>query len=366
MNAPRSRASWLLPLVVPLLLLTSCGTANPAPPAIDRTTELQQKFGSLAPGSTLHLDATTYRHSGVLKIRVPNVTIEGDGTVLAATNELTSSVQVTANGVTLSGLTFTGPTTGTRRSGLDQHKLVISGQNDIVRDVTVRGSAAAGVFVDGAKGFTIDHVTVSDTLADGVHMTGGASGGTVSDVTTSGTGDDGVAVVSYSDDGLCSDITERNITVNGNRWGRGITVVGGTRITISGFNVSNTSAAGLYIASEGNPYFTQSTSQVSASNGTITSANVGSVVQGAVLVYAGHAGRSVSGVQVSDATIGSTPAKAGRDVAVLADGGGTVNGISFSRIALVDNSVQPFVTNAPASATTISGWTVNGTATQVR
>ena len=206
-------------------------------------------------------------------------------------------------------------------------------------------------------------MTVSDTLADGVHMTGGASGGTVSDVTTSGTGDDGVAVVSYSDDGLCSDITERNITVNGNRWGRGITVVGGTRITISGFAVSNTSAAGLYIASEGNPYFTQSTSQVSASNGTITSANIGSVVQGAVLVYAG---RGVSGVQVSDVTIGSTPAKAGRDVAVLADGGGAVDGISFSRITLVSNSVQPFVTNAPRSATTTSGWTVNGTATEVR
>lgn len=363
------RASWrraVLPVgLAVLFMITGCGSAATAPPNTDHTQELQNRFDALAPGSTLQLDSGTYRHSGVLKIRVPNVTIKGNGTTLAATNDLTSSVQVTADGVSISGITFAGATGGTRQSGLDQHKLVISGTNDTVRDVNIRGSAAAGLFVDGAKGFTIDRVNVSDTLADGVHMTNGASGGSVSNVTTSGTGDDGVAVVSYGDNGLCSDIKESNITVNGNRWGRGITVVGGTRVAITGFNVSNTSGAGLYIASEGNPYYTQSVSQVSASNGRITSANIGTVVHGSILVYSGNAGRSVSNVRVSGVTVTSTPAKAGRDVAVLADSGGTVSNISFTQITLVNDSVQPFVTNAPRSATSTSGWTRNGTPIEV-
>ncbi|GAB41289.1 MULTISPECIES: right-handed parallel beta-helix repeat-containing protein [Gordonia] len=342
-----------------LLLISGCGSAATAPVNADRTQVLQKKFDALTPGSTLRLDGGTYRHSGALKIRVPNVTITGDNTVLAATNDLSSSVQVSANGVSISGITFNGATRGQRQTGLDQHKLVISGQNDTVRDVTINGSAAAGLFVDGAKNFTIDRVNVSNTLADGVHITNGASGGSVSNVTTSGTGDDGVAVVSYANGGLCSDIKETNITVNGNRWGRGISVVGGIRISINGLNVSNTAAAGLYIASEGNPFYTHSVWQVSVASGTITSANVGTAVQGAILVYAGNRGHGIDSVRIADVTIKSTPAKAGRDVAVLADGGAPISNISFTQIALVDSSVQPFVTNVPRQISTTSRWSRN-------
>ena len=187
----------------------------------------------------------------------------------------------------------------------------------------------------------------------------GASGGSVSNVTTSGTGDDGVAVVSYANGGLCSDIKETNITVNGNRWGRGISVVGGIRISINGLNVSNTAAAGLYIASEGNPFYTHSVWQVSVASGTITSANVGTAVQGAILVYAGNRGHGIDSVRIADVTIKSTPAKAGRDVAVLADGGAPISNISFTQIALVDSSVQPFVTNVPRQISTTSRWSRN-------
>ncbi len=62
----------------------------------DSTASLQALFDNLKPGQTLTLNAnTTYSHSGVLTIRVPNVTINGNGATLQATNDITSALSIT-------------------------------------------------------------------------------------------------------------------------------------------------------------------------------------------------------------------------------------------------------------------------------
>ena len=100
------------------------------------------------------------------------------------------------------GMTFTTPNTTRRWANTEQHKIWISGHNGVVLSrVTVLGSAAAGVFVDGgASNFRIDNVTVRDTRADGIHITDGSNNGSVDSPIVSNTGDDGVAVVSYDKD----------------------------------------------------------------------------------------------------------------------------------------------------------------------
>ncbi|WP_167100837.1 right-handed parallel beta-helix repeat-containing protein [Mycobacterium sp. DL592] len=310
---------------------------------------------------------TTYKHSGVLTINASNVTINGNGATLQATNDATSSLSIVGNGVTLTNLNLSAPLTGTRYDSLNQNSLNILGNNATVSNVTITGSAAAGVFVFGASGFTLSNVTVQNTRADGVHITNGSSFGKLTNVTTKLTGDDGIAVVSYGADPAPShDIVINSSTVAGTTWGRGLSVVGGYNITVNNIAVSATSAAGIYIASEGAPWYTSSVSNVTITGGTVTGANTStSVIQGAVLIYAGNNGTSVSNVTISGLTIASTPTTAGRNAGIIVDAG-SVSGIRFTNIALKNTSLWPLgLANVPAGSYTASGWTLNGAALTV-
>jgi hypothetical protein len=341
--------------------LTGCGATVSGAPAEDSTRALQEQFDALRPGGVLTLSPKVYLHSGVLKIHVPDVRIEGNGATLQATNDETSSLQIDADGVKLSNLTLTAPTEGKRWMAIDQHKLVLTGSRDEVRDVRIVGSAGAGIFVYGAQDFTIADVNIVGTRADGIHMTHGSHRGSVTGVRTDKTGDDAVAVVSYAGDpSPSSDITVRNVSVASTRWGRGITVVGGNNVDIRDFDVANTDSAGLYVAAEGTPYFTDSVNSVTVSDGDITGANTNpDIVQGAVLVFSGHAGRTVAGVRISDIRIASTPKTAQRNVAIVVNSGGTVGPINLDRVQIADAGLPALSSDAP-HAVTATGWTQDG------
>lgn len=340
---------------------TNVSTDVPSDVASDSTAVLQAKFDAMKPGDTLKLDARTYSHSGVLFLRVPNVRIDGAGATLSATDDATSSVQILADAVQLSNVLLTAPQQGPRMTGLNQHKLVIGGSGDTVSNVQVDGSAAAGIFVDGARDFAIRDVEVENTRADGIHMTRGAGPGVVDRVRTSQTGDDAVAVVSYRGEQPTHDITISGVDVASTRWGRGISVVGGTNVTVHDFTVARTNAAGVYIATEGSPYFTLSVSDVTVRNGSIREANQNSdIVHGAILVSAANQGTSIDDVTISDVDVSATTPSAGRNVAVLTDGGGSVDRIAIDGIHLDGDALSPFSTDAPPDSLRLSGWTVAG------
>lgn len=356
----------------------TAGCAAAPPPAVpvedmtDRTAELQARLDALRPGDTLELDAgVTYPHSGVLRVTVPDVTIDGNGATLRATRDETSAVRIEADGVTVTDLTLAAPPEGIRRYGEDQHKLVVSGDNATLTGVRVDGSAGAGVYLTGATNFSLRDVEVRGSRADGVHMTGGSAYGHVESVRTSRTGDDGVAVVSYDADAApCHDIVVRDVEVDGTTWGRGITVVGGEKVRVSRFTVRDTSSAGLYVATEGAPFFTRSVRDVVMSDGTITGANHDTdIEQGAALVYAGNKrGRSVRGVTIADVEIAATSASAKRDVAIVDEtGAGTkaLGGITLRDIRLTGDELAPFYTNVPAAAFSLQEWTRDGRPLQI-
>lgn len=336
---------------------------TPSASSTDSTATLQALFDNLKPGQTLTLNAnTTYKHSGVLTINVPNVTINGNGATLVATNDLTSSLSIVGDGVTLTNLNLSAALTGTRYSDLNQNSLNILGDNATVSNVTITGSAAAGVFVYGATGFTLTNVTVQNTRADGVHITNGSSFGQLTNVTTKWTGDDGIAVVSYGDDPSPShDIVINSSTVAGTTWGRGLSVVGGYNVTVNNITVSSTSAAGIYIATEGAPYYTSSVSNVTITGGTVTGANTSTtVIHGAVLIYSGNAGARISGVTISGLTVANTTSTAGRNLGIIVDAG-TASGIRLLNIALKNTNLWPLgLWNVPAGSYTATGWTLNG------
>jgi hypothetical protein len=354
-------------LTIVMAVVVSCQQSQSrSDPVPDGASSLQAQLDGLKPGDSLQLKSEVYTHGDVLKIRVPGVHIDGNGATLQATSDATSAVQVLADGVQLSNIRLTAPRGGPRMAGLDQHKLVITGNNVTVSHLTIDGSAAAGVFVNGAQNFGIHDVSIDGTRADGIHMTNGAGNGVVDHVTTNQTGDDAVAVVSYSaDKSRCHDITVDDVTVGSTRWGRGMTVVGGTNVTMRNFKIANTSAAGIYVATEGDPYFTQSVDRVSISNGSITNANQNpTVVQGAVLVVADAAGTAINDVSISNVAIVGTAPTAEKNVAVTASGG-SVSGVTLNGIALDNTNLPPFFSNVPASSYVISNWTTGGRPTTV-
>lgn len=332
-----------------------------ATPGDDAATQLQALLDAAPAGGYVRLEPRVYEHSETIQLRVPGVHVDGNGATLRATNDATSAVQITADGVQLTNVNLTAPTGGHRWSGLDQHKVAILGDQVTVANVSIVGSAAAGIFVDGAQNFRIEDVSITGSRADGIHITGGSANGVVANVGTTQTGDDAVAVVSHTAE-PCRDIQINDVAVANTRWGRGIAVVGGENVAIRDFSVANTSSAGVYVASEGDPYYTDSIDSVSLVGGTLTNTNRNpDVVQGAILVYSGNSDERVSDVQISGVNIAGTPASALRNVAVVVDGGSAA-GISLKGISITDSVVSPFFTNAPASSFSASGWTQDGKA----
>jgi hypothetical protein len=222
------------------------------------------------------------------------------------------------------------------------------------------------VYVYGAGWFTLNNITVNNSRADGISMTDGAHNGVVNNPVTNETGDDGVSVVSYVADGKpCYDITINNPVVNGTTHGRGVTVVGGQNITYNNIKVSDTNAAGVYVASEPS-YDTLGVNDVTINGGTVTDANYNpAVVHGALMVYAGNPGQPVTNVTFENLSISGTPTTAQREIGVIEETGSTMSGIAFKNIS-IDKTTLPIVyTNAPTGSFTATGITVGGVPTVI-
>jgi hypothetical protein len=328
----------------------------------DDTQALQEALDAATASDPLVLPAgMVFAHSAVLYIRVPGERVEGTGELLA-TNEAESSVWITADNVQLDGPTLATASTTQRWSTPDQMGLTIQPSSGVlVRDVTVTGSAAAGIYVGGAQAFTLDHDRVSDTRADGIHMTDGAAYGTVLSPVTTNTGDDGISVVSYGgDSGPCHDITVEGAQVDGTTGGRGLAIVGGTRISFLGFDVQRSAAAGVYVASEGAPYYTAAPIDITVSGGTIEDANTDPTIDhGSVLVVSAQSGAAPDNVTVSDLVIVDSRSTASRDAGVISYADQPID-VVLEDFTILGGPVSAYEGNATSGYQTI-GWTQNGT-----
>ena len=345
---------------------------NQSAATVDSTAALQALFNGLQPGQTLTLAPGVYQHSGVLTISVPNVQINGNGATLVATNDATSALEITGNGDSVTNLNLQAPLTGPRYGLVDQNSVDVLANNVLLSNVTIIGSAAVGVFVDGAAGFTLNKITVAQTRADGILITGGSNNGVVNNAITKATQDNGISVVSYgagyfdgADPQPSHDIAINSPTVDGTTWGHGIAVIGGNNITATNVTVSRTYDAGIYVAVEGSPWYTDSDGNINITGGTVTGADTGPV-NGAVLVYAGYANSSINNVTISGLTITGTPSTALRNVEIIQDAG-SLSGIAINNIALKNTTLVPLyvgsdvaTVNVPAGSYSASGWTLNG------
>ena len=245
-------------------------TVHPAADGGDQADVLQEGLDALQTGQRLVLSPGQYvvGHSLVVKNR--QVVMSGYGATLVATDANDQAVVVNGRDSTVAGLTLVG--TGARRlETATSAKVVVSGTGIQVLDVTIQGGASAGIFISGAVNIAIAGNKVLSTLADGIHITGRSRNVLVQGNTVTGNGDDMVAVVSYEKDGaLSSNVLVTGNSLSGNYWGRGISVVGGTAVTITGNTVQGVQkAAGVLVAQE-DGYRTYNSTNILITNNVIS------------------------------------------------------------------------------------------------
>lgn len=328
----------------------------------DDTAAIQRGLDSLAPGGTLVFPAgRTFVHTAVLQARVPGTHLTGGATLLA-TAEATSSFLIAGNNISVDGLTFTMGTTTRRWDAFEQMKLRIGWDTTgvSISNVTINGSAAAGLYIGGASHFTVTDVTVANTRADAIHMTGGAHDGAIIRPTIRNPGDDGVAVVSYKANGvLCHHITVTSPRLYGQVWGRAFSVVGGTDITETDVYSDGSNGAAIYIAAEGE-FDTYGAARVTFTGGTLVNSNTNPAIDhGAIMIYNSQGSEALKGVTVAGVAIIDTRADAPATVQIRARGG-TVAGVALTDLRLGRGPRALLATNVPPTDYRATGWTSSG------
>jgi parallel beta-helix repeat protein len=238
----------------------------------------------------------TYRISKHLVVGVSGVTLYSSGATIHATSATDGALMIQGDNVAVYGFTLTQDSNMRLSTpwggGISVYDDRGGGrrrvQGTVIQNNIVNNSAAAGIFLYKASNFTVAGNRVYRSWADGIHMTAGSSDGRVIHNTVLQTGDDMIAVVSYAgtrgtapvavryknwasqQDELDQDIYVGSNEVADQYWGRGISVVGGSNVTIENNAISKTpTGAGVYLTRE-TSYMTFGDHNIMVSNNAIS------------------------------------------------------------------------------------------------
>lgn len=255
---------------------------------VDDTAAIQRALDSMREGEWLVFPPGKYLHNKSLLVNKKGAQLWGDGAVLHGTNPSDQALWIRADNVGVYRFTKTA-VTESRRSTPWESGIAIYGQQNgavPVYGTVIRGNrityagapgtnlqasaSSAGILVYRARNFLVAENTVERSLSDGIHMTGGSRNGRVLNNIVRENGDDMIAVVSYiganwtasaladrnwldrkREAGETRDVLIANNDVSGQYWGRGVSVVGGSNVTIQNNRISRTTgAAAIYLARE--------------------------------------------------------------------------------------------------------------------
>ena len=238
----------------------------------DDTAAIQAALDVAKAGDVLLFPEGHYKTSKSLQVKTSSIALVGQNATLFSLTPGDQSIHISGEHVAVVGMRLEG--TGATRLAANNSAKIFSESNYVqLIDNTIVGGASVGILVHGGHDFIIRGNHIENTLADGIHMTHGASKGIVSDNSIKNSGDDMIAVVSYKKHlplATCSDILIKDNHVSGNKWGRGISVIGGTNITIDSNQIEDVNeAAGILIAQE-DVYNTMNTEHIVVQNNSLT------------------------------------------------------------------------------------------------
>lgn len=241
-------------------------------------------------GVNVYIPAGTFGYSGVINLPGPvHIFGAGPSSVLNALDALNETIMVTGNGASVSYLSLTIGWSGvSRQETYECQRITLrdTATNWMIDHVQINGGSAAGIMSDGGAHGVITRSIVQNTLADSIHMTGGSSDISVTYNEVINSGDDGIAVVSYKNDGvLTNNITATNNHVHNNKYGRGMTVVGGTNVTYMNNYVHDVPEVSCYYIAQESSFNSYPSSNVTVQNNTVQNCGGGGGDHGGILVW---------------------------------------------------------------------------------
>jgi hypothetical protein len=285
--------------------ITSAVTASSTPPAgaIDIRTTGARCDGSFdnstaiaaaitaakAKRVAVYVPAGTCAYGDLIRLDGVKLVGAGDTSVLYTLNPSRSAIYMSGSGAEVSLLKLAGRKGTTRQAAWEGTRITLFGATNFVIDkVTIDGAVGAGIQTAwSSNNGRITNSTIRNTLADAIHMTDKASYITVEYNRIENSGDDGIAVVSYrKDGGLVNHITARHNVVLNNKWGRQMSVVGGSQVLYE-YNDLQSNLAGaacLYIAQEAS-WATYGAHDVTARYNTLKTCGGAPTGHGAVMVF---------------------------------------------------------------------------------
>jgi hypothetical protein len=228
----------------------------------DDSDAINRAIASMKSGGTLVFEqGKTYLKTKNIVVNNPGVHLWGYGSTImaqvpapadlkAAPAAAQVSIQLNAPRTAAYGMTILSRLQ-VRTGHPNQAGIVLAAADVVAIDNRIE-YAGNGIFVRMASNFLVARNVVYRTVADGIHITTGSRDGRVLCNVVRETGDDMIAVVNYGlgEPNIFNFRIEAN-DVEGNYWGRGITVVGGSDVTIRGNRIAKaTVGAAVYIASE--------------------------------------------------------------------------------------------------------------------
>lgn len=213
------------------------------------------------------------------------------------------------NGSVFRNFRIEGP--GGDRGGSAGHCAIYGANSSgvAIEHVEVSGVCGAGINLQGANGFLVDHAYVSYTGADGIHMPKAVSNGVVQNSRCFYCGDDAISVVGYREGGAQAAPNGIRIINNVIKYGhsRGLTVIGGNDVTMIGNIIEDCMVGGIWMNSE-SAYDTHAVTNCTAAFNTMK--RVGRTwrtgqdgVFGAILSVKGRAGYRNSNIKLIGNTI---------------------------------------------------------------
>lgn len=239
-------------------------------PAFKKTIAIAKKQAK-----SVYVPPGNYLLSG--RLTVDGVKVAGAGagvSILTSTDPTSGSIDLRGTDVSLQDVSHVYRSTAARDGADAKNSVTVLGASNFsIRNVSIVGASTAGILVrDGSANGVIADNIIKNTKADGIHITDGSKQITIENNTIKQTGDDTIAVVSYKKDpAITSSVVIRGNSVGYASGARGISVVGGSGVTIEKNKISNTEMAGIYIAVESG-WETRNVSNVSVSGNTIRGA----------------------------------------------------------------------------------------------
>ena len=254
-----------------------------------------------AAGAAVYVPPGTFAHSGALTLDGVRMFGDGPTSILKATTPTAATIILTGTAPELCDVAIS--TTGVARlAGTNASGVLVNvATRALVSGVTVLSAANVGIMVNAASFARIIGNHVQGTLADGIYTTNVSHHITIADNVVSGPGDDCISVVSYvADEAQCHDITiTGNVVDSGST--RGITVVGGIRISLTGNVITNMNDTGISVISDSTA-LTYGSTDISISANVLMTTSTGSDSQPSIAIF-GRSGFTVNRVIVQGNTI---------------------------------------------------------------